>query len=68
MTRIQKFERRYGPDAGTVLSSIAKVARAGRTGDPGRIEAERQRHYDLMGAWRDFGNSGVWAGRGDLRT
>lgn len=48
MTRRQQFARRYGAHASTVLTSIAKVARAGRTHDPHRIEAERARHYALM--------------------
>ena len=48
MSRRQKFERKHKRNAPTVLSSIAKVARAGRTGDPAKIEAERARHYALM--------------------
>jgi hypothetical protein len=48
MTRAEKFERRYRGDSATVLRSIAKVARAGRTGDLDKIEAERARHYALM--------------------
>jgi hypothetical protein len=48
MTRIEKFESKYGSKAWIVLSSIAKVARAGRTHDQGKIDAERDRHYQLM--------------------
>jgi hypothetical protein len=48
VTRIQKFERRYLKAASLVLQSIAKVARAGRTGEPSKIERERARHYALM--------------------
>ena len=48
MTRIEKFERRYGVAARPVLRSIAKVARAGRTDDPVRIEQERERHRHFM--------------------
>jgi hypothetical protein len=50
-TRIQAFQDRYRirpSDPAEILSSIAKVARAGRTGDPDRIEQERKRHYRLM--------------------
>jgi hypothetical protein len=48
MSRKQAFARRYGANAQAVLSSIAKVARAGRTGNHTRIEAERARHRVLM--------------------
>jgi hypothetical protein len=48
MTRIQQFDRKYGPNGTLVRGSIAKVARAGRTHDPLRIETERARHYKLM--------------------
>jgi hypothetical protein len=40
MTRIQKFDSAYGPvNAACVRKSIAKVANAGRTGDPAKIDA-----------------------------
>jgi len=48
MSRRQKFARRYGVFAPSVLSSIAKVARAGRTGDTHKIERERARHRAFM--------------------
>ena len=48
MTRKQSFEERYGENATTVLSSIAKVAKAGRSGDQDKIKSERERHYRLM--------------------
>ena len=49
MSRIQQFDYKYGPINGArVRISIAKVARAGKTGDPLKIETERARHYRLM--------------------
>ena len=42
------YEQNYGPSASAVLSSKNRVARAGRTHDPARIEAERERHYAFM--------------------
>lgn len=49
MTRKQQsYARHYGLNGPAVLSSIAKVMRAGRTGDPAKIEAERERHYAFM--------------------
>jgi hypothetical protein len=49
MTRTQRYEREYGHIiAAVVLSSIAKVAAAARWGDQARVEAERDRHYQLM--------------------
>jgi hypothetical protein len=48
MTRKQAFERRYKGNASAVLSSIARVGAAGRSGDPAKIEAERDRHRRLM--------------------
>ena len=50
MTRNKKFARKYGAEASAVKSSIARVARAGRTGGPGRIEQARREHATLM-AW-----------------
>jgi hypothetical protein len=48
MTRMQSFERQYPISASAVLSSIAKVARAGRTGDQAKIRNEQDRHHQLM--------------------
>lgn len=48
MSRLQKFERRYPKAASLVLWSVAKVARAGRTGNPSKVEQERARHFALM--------------------
>lgn len=48
MARLEQYDRRYGIHAATVLSSIARVANAGRSGDQDRIDAERARHYRLM--------------------
>ena len=48
MTRTAKTERRYADMAADVLSSIARVARAGRRGDPNRVEAARAQHHALM--------------------
>lgn len=52
MTRIQKFERTHGKFAPVVLWSIAKVANAGRSGDPVKVQRERARHYALMRSLR----------------
>jgi hypothetical protein len=48
MNRIKSYERKYGRHAAEVLSSLGKVARAGQYDDPERLEAERERHRDLM--------------------
>lgn len=49
MNRKQRFIRRYGEIvAAVILSSIAKVANAGRWGDEAKIKAERERHYQLI--------------------
>jgi hypothetical protein len=48
MRRIHAYIRRYGIHAATVLSSIAKVAAAGRSRDQDKIDAERDRHRRLM--------------------
>ena len=48
MSRKQAYERRYCKNAADVLSSLAKVAAAGRSRNAARIEAERIRHYQLM--------------------
>lgn len=48
MSRRNNYRRRYGVNASAVLRSIARVARAGKSGDPFKIEAERARHYSLM--------------------
>jgi hypothetical protein len=48
MSRIQQYLRKYGHFAGVVLSSIARVARAGRTEDPERIEAAHEEHAAIM--------------------
>ena len=48
MSRREKFARKYGNDAGRVLSSIASVARAGRSRDRAKIAAARAEHYALM--------------------
>lgn len=47
-TRKSKFLERYKVFADEVLSSIAQVAAAGRTGDPDRIRAQRRRHHKRM--------------------
>jgi hypothetical protein len=52
MKRRKAFEGRYPGNGSAVLSSIAKVARAGRTGDPEKIDAERRRHRKLMDSLR----------------
>jgi hypothetical protein len=46
--RRQKFEGKYKGDAARVLWSIAKVARAGRSGDQEKVTWERERHRRLM--------------------
>ena len=48
MKRRQKYERRYGVHAATVLSSIASVASAARWGDEAKLASERARHERLM--------------------
>jgi hypothetical protein len=48
--RKQSYADHYGFNAATVLSSIAKVGNAGRSGDQARIDAERARHRQLMDA------------------
>lgn len=47
-TRIQKFKDAYKRFASEVLRSIAKVGNAGRTGDPDKLQEERDRHSALM--------------------
>ena len=51
MDRIKQFDSKYALNGSLVLSSIAKVARAGRTGDPFKLDAERARHYSLMASY-----------------
>jgi hypothetical protein len=46
--RVQKYARKYRELASTVLSSIARVAVAGRSRDPARIDAAREEHKDVM--------------------
>jgi hypothetical protein len=48
MNRIRSFDRKYKANGSAVRSSIAKVAAAGRFGDPNKIGAERARHRKLM--------------------
>jgi len=48
MSRLESLEKAYPGFGPQVLSSINKVARAGRTGDAAKIEAERERHYAFM--------------------
>jgi len=57
MSRIQKFERKWGANAAEVLSSIAQVARAGRSGDKALIDEQRARHYGLMARIRQSNKS-----------
>jgi hypothetical protein len=48
--RLAAFWRRYEDDTGLVLSNIARVGAAVRTGNPAAIEAARREHEDLMQA------------------
>ena len=48
LSRTAQYDRKYKERAPEVRSSISRVARAGRTGDPSQIEAERERHKRLM--------------------
>jgi hypothetical protein len=42
------YEKKYGANAYTVLSSKNQVAAAARWGDDDRVSDERARHYKLM--------------------
>lgn len=48
MTRTQRFIDKWKVCAPAVLRSIAKVAAAGRSGDPDKIKRERARHRAFM--------------------
>lgn len=48
MTRVAQYDRKYGIAGALVRKSIARVAAAGRSGDPTRIERARARHRALM--------------------
>jgi hypothetical protein len=48
MTRIERYDRRYGMNGAAVRKSIAKVAAAGRHGDQAKIGQERCRHRNFM--------------------
>jgi len=48
LDRTAKFDRMYRENAPAVRSSIARVGQAGRTGDPTKIAAERDRHSALL--------------------